>query len=217
MKKIEHKSGDKVGKCLFIEDAGFHILPSGRRKRICIFMCECGSNFNALYDNVKGLKSTRCNTCKVHYLTELKIKYEAGVIETAEYGIWNGMRNRCNNKNNQAYEDYGQRGLKVCKKWDNNFISFLSDMGKRPSSLHSLERINNNKGYSKANCKWATRKEQANNRRSNITILYNGEVKNLSQWCVFLHLPYALIRKRIKKGFAAKEAFETPIKQFKCR
>lgn len=87
-----------------------------------------------------------------------------GLRKTSTYQIWAQMRARCNNPKHKMYKYYGGRGIKVCDRWNDSFILFLEDMGVRPSGL-TLERIDNDKGYFKENCKWATNYEQSCNQR----------------------------------------------------
>jgi AP2 domain len=112
--------------------------------------------------------------CSKHYqrykkrgtIEGFKKRESHGLRHSPEYGIWCGIKKRCYNKNCRQYNDWGGRGIKVCDEWLNSFISFLEDMGPRPSPKHSIERINNSGNYEASNCKWATASEQASNRRT---------------------------------------------------
>jgi len=115
---------------------------------------------------------------------------------TKIYRTWQNMKNRCYNENVQCHKNYGGRGICVCREWKNSFINFYNDMGDVPDG-HSLERIDNDKGYSPENCKWATKKVQTNNARSNIRLVYNGENLTLSQWSRRTGLNYDTLRYRI--------------------
>jgi len=133
-----------------------------------------------------------------------------GMTNTSEHNTWRGIKGRCLNQNSHNYADYGGRGITVCERWINSFENFFEDMGLKPSSKHSIERIDNNKGYSKENCRWATDTEQCNNRRSSIKIEYNGETYTLRQWCQIKSLNYKNTWQRIKRdNWSPERAFAT--------
>ena len=110
---------------------------------------------------------------------------------TPEYRSWAHMKSRCNNKNTPDYINYGGRGIGYSERWD-QFALFFEDMGFRPSSDHSLDRIDNSKGYSKENCRWATSKEQNNNRRN--VVLHKG--KTLTEWASVLGIKRSTLAQR---------------------
>jgi hypothetical protein len=120
------------------------------------------------------------------------------------YNVWCGMKSRCYNKNRKSYPRYGGRGISVCKEWIHNFKTFAVDMGERPNG-YTLERIDNNKGYSKDNCKWASRSEQQLNREITGKFLVDGVIVIP---CVVARengMKGETILKRIKKGLPLNE------------
>jgi hypothetical protein len=125
------------------------------------------------------------------------------------YNSWKGMMARCYNEGHMHFSSYGGRGIVVCDRW-HDFDCFAADMGERPEG-HSLDRINNDMGYSPENCRWATAKEQANNRRNNTVIEANGVEKTLSQWAEDLGTSASTISARINMGWSAEDAVSVPV------
>lgn len=130
--------------------------------------------------------------------------------KTLEYASWIALRGRCNTTdiNAPAYAHYVLRGITYDPKW-NDFKVFFADMGECPDG-HTIERIDNDKGYNKENCKWATIDEQNNNRTDSHKITYKGVTDNLASWARKLGLHQATLTYRLKKGWSIEEAFEIP-------
>jgi len=129
-----------------------------------------------------------------------------GKYKSKEYGSWQYLKQRCLNVNNASYDTHGGRGISVCERWLNSFENFLEDMGDAPSKLHTIDRIDNNGNYEPSNCRWATKKEQSNNKRNNVLYLFNGEYLTIRQISELTDMPYKLIMNRIKNGLSAQEA-----------
>ncbi len=115
-------------------------------------------------------------------MAERKFYIKHGKSKTSEYKSWAGMKERCCRPNHPAYKNYGARGITVCDRWLESFENFLEDMGSKPTAEHSIDRVDNSKGYSPENCKWATNLEQGNNTRRIHFISYKGETKSLRAW-----------------------------------
>lgn len=122
-----------------------------------------------------------------------------GLSHTPECRAWHAMHSRCGDPNQPSYHRYGGRGITVCEEWQ-SFETFYRDMGPRPSPKHTLDRIKNHLGYSKENCRWATRAEQAQNTRQNRLITYNGETHCLREWARRIGVHHSTIAYRIRTG-----------------
>jgi hypothetical protein len=140
-------------------------------------------------------------------------RFRHGKCKTPEYRVWCCMIGRCRNPNNTRYSLYGGRGIFVHPQWM-NFENFLRDMGNRPSSNHSLSRIDNNDGYTKDNCEWATQKQQMANTSRSIKITMDGETMCLKEWCRRLNIGYSTMLMRIWRGqWNPYRAITTPIRK----
>lgn len=175
--------------------------------------CDCGNETVVSASNLKNgaVKSCGC-------LRRTSHNYKHRESHTRLYRMWISMLYRCENQNYTAYKDYGQRGICVCDEW-HDFLTFKKWVEKtKPTGEFTLDRINNDKGYFPNNCRWVGRKEQANNRRSNIIIEYQGESHTLQIWSEILNFNYKTVHNRIYKlGWSFEDAISKPIDMKKSR
>jgi hypothetical protein len=138
---------------------------------------------------------------------------KTGCSRMEEYQIWNLIIYRCTNPNNSAFANYGGRGITICDAWRRDFTRFLQDVGRRPSSAHTLDRIDNDRGYMPGNVRWATKKEQNRNRRSNTHISAFGKTMTLIEWSELYKVASGTILNRLKLGWPMELALATPVKR----
>jgi len=176
------------------------------------FRCDCGNDIVARASSARNGHTQSCG-CLLVNIRNHSVGTKHGMTNSKEYRCWCKMLERCSNKNAVNFERYGGRGISVCEGWK-RFENFYSDMGRCPSALHSLERVNNNAGYSKENCVWATAKEQSRNRRSNIIVEVGGQKMCLLDAAAVVGIKYQTIRSRITVwGWDADRALSTPVRK----
>lgn len=201
--------GQKFGRLLVLDYA--YLKPKRGIYYNCL--CDCGNIKQVSTNSLKKGETKSCG-CYKHEI-DTTIKHGGAKIGklTSEYKTWIGIKTRCYNLNNEKYPIYGGRGIKVCDKWlgEEGFINFLKDMGNKPSSNHSIDRINVNGNYCPENCKWSTRSEQQRNKTNTKFITFKGETLSLPDWCDKLKISKSTLIKRLNK-WTIDEAFTKPIK-----
>lgn len=176
------------------------ISPAPNKGRRTAWNCQCVCGARIVVGTVH-LRTGNTRSCGCFSKERIRETHKThGLSGTKEYQQWAGMLARCNDPNHVGYANYGGRGVVVCERWT-HYTSFLEDMGPRPSSRHSIDRIDPNGHYEPGNCKWSTRNEQNNNQRSNRLLTHNGRTQNISRWASEVGVPYKTFYQRVaRKG-----------------
>lgn len=184
------------------------LFPVGslKGKKYWLCQCDCGEELCVNTNSLTSGKTQSCGCYARERAIEANIKH--GKRHTKIYNTYRGMKDRCFNKNNPKYKNYGGRGISMCDEWKNDFMCFYNwAMDNGYEETLTIERINVNGNYEPSNCKWIPACEQAKNRTTNIFIKYNGETKILSEWCKDLGLSYKKIHLRLSYGIPIEKIF----------
>lgn len=210
-KHLVDLTGQKFGRLTVLERAE----NAKDRKTRWLCRCDCG---NEIVVYGRYLRGGNTKSCGCYHRERAKTLGEAnathGLSHTRLYVIWSGMVRRCHNPKAQRYSDYGGRGISVCDEWRDDFLAFREwALSNGYQEDLSIDRMDNNKGYSPDNCRWATDAEQANNMTSNTMITFNGKTQNLKQWSHELGMSYTALVFRFKRGWPIEKAFSTPVRK----
>lgn len=194
------------------------------RKPYWEWKCDCDNiKVIDIYSVISGsIKSCGCLRSKI--MSQKTSKHN--MSKTRIFRIWSLMKDRCYNSKSTQYINWGGRGIKVCDEWlgENGFINFynwamangyIEEQLPNGRNKLELDRIDNDGNYEPSNCRWATHKQQQNNKRNNRLITYNGETRNITEWTEFMRFPKYLLKNRLDYGWSIEKALTTPVKKYK--
>lgn len=175
--------------------------------------CDCGARCTARALLLQNGKTKSCGCLRREVTAALKYSHGMGAVRnrTPEYKTWLQIKQRCTNPKSPSFENYGQRGIRVCERWMASFVAFYEDMGPRPKATrtreYSIERIDNDGHYAPDNCRWATYETQSRNRRNNRKIELLGKAFTVQDWETITGLQ---VRQRLNSGWSVERALTEP-------
>lgn len=203
---IEHFVGRRFGRLVVTHYLGLN----GRHNRSWACLCDCG-NFTATVTNTltQGYKKS-CGCLKK------ETNRSHGMTNTSEYRSWMSMKRRCKYPSDPSYKNYGGRGITICERWEDSFEAFYEDMGAKPDGKHTIDRLDPNGNYFPENCRWASSKQQAENKRrpkGKRLVTYKGTTLGVTQWANKLGLNFQTLTDRLNAGWSVERAFTTKPRQ----
>lgn len=210
-------TGTRIGKLMILGVDGRDDLF--RRKMRC--RCDCGNEVIVYEFNLKR-SHTHTRSCGCHRKEVLSRGSKnsishgetCGGKDSKEYLAWIGMRVRCHDESSPGWSNYGGRGIVVCERWKDSFSQFLDDMGRAPSSKHSVDRIDNQGNYEPGNCRWATVEQQQRNRRNNRLVTHEGLTLSIIEWVERTGISHQTIRNRLKHGWTIQRTLTEPMRAY---
>jgi hypothetical protein len=187
-----------------------YVVPRGTAvKWLC--KCDCGKETIVFAQCLRNKNTKSCGCLNEEKRrARLDAQLTHGLSGSPEFWVWNAAKRRCHSPRDKSYKNYGARGIKMCKRWRDDFGAFIEDMGRRPSDAHTLERLDNNKGYEPSNCAWRTVLVQANNKRNNRRLTAFGRTQTLPQWAREIGIPASALSARLERGWTIEKAITEP-------
>ncbi len=185
-----------------------------RRDRLWGCDCECGKRLVTSGERLKNGQTVSCGCFREEVRGKCLVVH--GMSDTRPHIIWMGMHQRCYNEKSLSFKRYGARGIRVCKRW-NDFSKFWEDMKDGYRDDLTIERKENNGNYEPGNCRWATRSEQARNRRTNFILEHGGVRMTLKEWSEKAGVPLGTLQGRVRAGWSTEDVLNRPIRKVSSR
>lgn len=201
-----YQAGEQVGRLTLL--SSFQNTP--RKGRSWRYRCACGT-VGAVSDSNLKYGSVRSCGCLRREVSARRHRIHGESKKTPEWLAWKNMIDRCTNPHHRAYGNYGGRGISVCRKWRRAYLAFVQDVGRRPTSGHSLNRVDNEKGYFPGNVNWVTRKDQCRNKRNNLILEIDGVRKTMTEWALTSQINLQTFYGRLRRGWLPKAALTIPV------
>lgn len=202
MSKLIDRTGQRYGRLVVLGHAGKKGLHN-----LWQCSCDCGNETACRADHLASGATQSCGC--LHREVTIATSRTHGLRRTRAYTTYTCAKSRCQNRNNPDWPDYGGRGIQFLYS---SVEALVADIGHPPSGGHSIERINVNGHYEPGNCCWATREEQANNRRSNRLLAYQGRTQTIAQWAREVGLRPQTVWKRLNRKWSVEKSLTTPVK-----
>lgn len=194
MNNLKDLTGQKFGKLTVIKKIG----TDKRYNTLWLCKCECGNDKIVARDKLVVGHTKSCGCARKEHA--IKLNKIHGLSNTKIGYTWRGMKSRCYNPKNENYKNYGERGIKICDEWLNDFMNFYNwALNNGYKEDLSIDRIDPNANYEPSNCRWITLKEQARNTRRNHMITYNNETHCLAEWAEILSIDYNKLKYQMYK------------------
>lgn len=204
-------SGQTFGRLTVIHKGEDYTRKNGRHETAFVCQCECGNVIRVRASQLKSGNTQSCGCARKEQVGALNRTH--GKSGTRLHYIWARMRQRCLNESCSDYKHYGARGITVCEEWS-SFEAFETwALSSGYDDTLSIDRQNNSLGYSPENCRWVTDVVQANNKRSNRLLTYNGKTQTVSQWAKEIGINRQTIEQRLLRDWSIEDALTTPLRK----
>lgn len=209
MSKIRDITGQKFGRLTVL-----HADGRIRSEVAWVCRCECGAVVRTTKNHMSSGNTQSCGclakeNSSARAVVHGRYKAPSGSYKVAAFACWKAILKRCLDEQSEDWPRYGGVGITVCEQWM-SFENFLADMGDRPSKKHTVDRIDGTKGYEPGNCRWATRRQQSDNRTVTVWVEHDGQKRSIREWSELTGLNYATIKSRIASGWDVGRALTEP-------